>query len=188
MARNNVGGAGAEYNNYARIREDQQEAIEAHVAGVCVRPKGNEWEVLIAKRTRERSLYPGKWECGGGQVRSGEGCLDAIKRQIFEEFSIEVEVFDFLETYKILVPSDGRIIPGIRFLCIAGEGRVRLNKREFSSHRWVRFPVPSQLDWIEGIKNVLDRIVPSLLATIPQRKPPDSTQQREIPVISRLVN
>src|SRR5579863_9865556 len=105
------------------IREDglTRPHIEVHVAGVCVRPRNDHWEVLIAQRTNERHLYPGKWECGGGQVNPGEGFNDAVKRQIFEEFGLDVEPCDLLETYEIHVPGQKRVIAGLRFLCIAGD-------------------------------------------------------------------
>jgi len=46
----------------------------------------------------------------------------------------------------------------IRFVCLAHEGAVRLNMREFSRYRWLRLPVPKSLDWIGGIKGVLGAI------------------------------
>jgi 8-oxo-dGTP pyrophosphatase MutT (NUDIX family) len=188
MARN-AGKIRGEHNCQAPIREDQRDRIEVHVAGICVRPTADgAWEALAAKRTRERSLYPGKWECGGGHVRRGEDLQDAIKRQIFEEFGIDVEPYFVVETYAIPVPSKDRVIPGIRFLCLAGEGsvHVRLNKREFSSCRWVRLPVPN-LDWIEGLKAALDSLEPALLSSL-ERKPPASAPYRATPLRSRAVN
>ena len=153
-----------------------------HVAGVCVRPSNSHWEVLIAQRTKERHLYPGKWECGGGRVNPSESFGDAIKRQIFEEFRLDVEPIDLLETYEIQVPGRNRI-PGLRFLCLAGDGTVQLNGREFDQYKWVSFPVPSDLDWIEGVKNILDVIGPELLS----RKAPES-QGRTTPLPSRAVH
>jgi 8-oxo-dGTP diphosphatase len=143
-----------EHDGNAPTREDGRVHIEVHVAGICVRQQNGHWEVLIAKRNSKRSLYAGKWECGGGQVRKGEDFEDALKRQFFEEFGIEVEVGHILEGYSIPVPPRGKI-PGVRYLCYATEGRVRLNKREFTTFRWVRFPVP-KLPWIEGVKRMLD--------------------------------
>jgi hypothetical protein len=59
-------------------------------------------------------------------------------------------------------------------LCIAGEGDIRLNGREFLQHKWVGFPVPANLNWIEGVKRILDAIGPELLSKLPQRRAPDS--------------
>ncbi len=45
------------------------EKFELHVAAICFREHESKLEVLCAKRTPERTLYPGKWECGGGAVK-----------------------------------------------------------------------------------------------------------------------
>jgi ADP-ribose pyrophosphatase YjhB (NUDIX family) len=168
-----------EHNGAFPIREDRRVRFEVHVAGVCLRPANEHWEVLIAQRTPARHLYPGKWECGGGRVNDGEGFTDAVKRQIFEEFCIEVEPLDLLETYEIHVPGNKRVIAGLRFLCIAGDGAVRLNEREFTQYRWVSFPVPTNLDWIEGVKRILDGLGSELLP----RKAPGS---QGLPVPTRV--
>ena len=103
------------------IREDVRlrPGTEVHVAGVCISDKSGEWEVLIAQRTASRQIYPARWECGGGRVNPGEGFDDAIKRKIFEEFGLDVEVSDLLETYKIQVKGKP-LIPGLRALPEAG--------------------------------------------------------------------
>jgi 8-oxo-dGTP pyrophosphatase MutT (NUDIX family) len=154
----------SEHHGDAPIREDGKEHIEVHVAGVCLRRKKEHWEVLIAKRSAKRSLYPGKWECGGGQVRRAETFQDAVRRQFFEEFGIDIQPQYVIEDYGIPVRNAMRVIPGLRFLVTASsESRVRLNKREFSAYRWVRFPVP-KLPWIEGVKGcstVLRRTFPT---------------------------
>jgi 8-oxo-dGTP pyrophosphatase MutT (NUDIX family) len=108
-----------------------------------------------------RSLFPGKWECGGGQLRHGEGFFAALQRQFFEEFGLQVQPKYVLEVYEIHVATAQRIIPGVRFLCEAREGEVHLNKAEFSEYRWLELPVTEQLDWIGGIKEVLDIVASS---------------------------
>jgi 8-oxo-dGTP pyrophosphatase MutT (NUDIX family) len=151
------------------IREEGQERLEVHVASVCVRVVNGRPQVLVARRTSERSLFPGKWECGGGMVRRGEGYDAAIQRQIFEEFGLEVDRVRVLDVYEIPLPKNRRqpIIPGVRFLCVAKVGKVRLNKREFTTFRWLNLPVVISLDWIGGIKETLDEVAVMLGQNIP---------------------
>lgn len=153
------------------IREDVRlrPGTEVHVAGVCISDKSGEWEVLIAQRTASRQIYPGRWECGGGRVNPGEGFDDAVKRKIFEEFGLDIEVSDLLETYKIQVKGKP-LIPGLRFLCVAGGGEIKLNKREFSHYRWVTFPVPNELQYIDDVKNILDILSTELVSTVPKKE------------------
>lgn len=181
------GAASLEHDGKAPMREDGRDRIEVHVAGVCVRPIKGRWQVLIAKRTQHRSLYPGKWECGGGHVRYGEDFQQALKRQFFEEFGIDIEPEDLLEAYAIPV-RDQRFIPGLRFLCSAAtDAQVRLNRREFSSYRWVPFPVP-KLPWIEGVKKMLDALATEFVNAptnkqLVFRKPAASAAQRRLALV-----
>ena len=179
-----------EHNGHAPIREEERNRrIETHVAAVCVRWVSEHWEVIIGKRSPKRSLYPGKWECGGGHVRAGEDFADAARRQIFEEFGLDVEIVGPpLEIYAIRIPHGQRLIPGIRFLALAGETAVRLNKREFSTYEWVKFPVPEDRDYIQGVKNVLDCIGPELYSRIIERKPPVSERGGETSSPSRAIH
>ena len=137
------------------IREDKIHKIEVHVAGLCVREHKEGWKLLAAHRTDSRYLFPGKWECGGGAVQSGEGFEAALKRQMFEEFGIEVHPWFVAEWYEIHIPTPQKIIPGIRFVCRTGKGKITLNKREFSSCKWIDLPLNSRLDWIDGIEHAI---------------------------------
>jgi ADP-ribose pyrophosphatase YjhB (NUDIX family) len=142
---------------------------------------------LLLSEQRNAIFTPGSGSAVGGQVQFGEGLHDAVKRQIFEEFGLEVEPYMLLEVYEIHVPSPKRIINGVRFLCLAGDGSIRLNEREFTQFKWVGFPVPANLDWIEGVKAILDTIGPELLSKLPQRKSPDS-ERGPTAVPSTVVN
>lgn len=146
------------------VRETHCERIEMHVAGACLRLNGDRWQLLAGRRTGERSLFPSKWECGGGHVQPGEDLRAAVKRQIFEEFGLDIVPQYIIEDYSIHVPRG--IIPGVRFLCIAKEGNVRLDPREFSEWRWLDIPIPADLDWIPGVKDVLDTALPAFLSSL----------------------
>src|SRR5262245_11926869 len=148
------------------MREDRIYKIEVHVAGICVREEARgRWKLLAARRSSERSLFPGKWECGGGMVHPGESFEGAIQRQIFEEFGLEIKPWFLAETYTIHVPipRSQRIIPGVRWTCLSPSGQVRLNLREFSECRWLNLPLADSLDWIGGIGEAIERVTPRIL-------------------------
>ncbi len=52
-------------------------------------------KVLIAKRKPDDKL-PHKWEFPGGKVESGESAQECLKREMQEEFGIEVQVAELL--------------------------------------------------------------------------------------------
>ncbi|MBQ7752417.1 MAG: NUDIX domain-containing protein [Treponema sp.] len=52
-------------------------------------------KIFIAKRI-ETGDMGGRWEFPGGKIDEGEDFVTAIKREMKEEFGVEVEVFDKL--------------------------------------------------------------------------------------------
>jgi 8-oxo-dGTP pyrophosphatase MutT (NUDIX family) len=146
-----------EHGRFQR-REDGPPRLEVHVAGICYRRSNGGFEILAARRTKDRRLFPKKWEFGGGTVQPTETFESAIKRQIFEELGLQVRPMQVMEVYEIPIRGPQRLIPGVRFICEAKAGRVRLNRREFSTYRWLKVPVRAKLDWISGLKEVVDSV------------------------------
>lgn len=105
-------------------RERLRETPEVHVAGVCLRERGGKIELLLARRSVQRRIYPGKLEGCGGQLRYSESFEDGVQRHFKTEMGVDVEVLPNLHTlYKIAVPNEPTI-PGIRFLCRIRNGSV----------------------------------------------------------------
>ncbi len=50
-----------------------------------------EGKILIARRAADQKLA-GKWEFPGGKVEAGESPEECLKRELEEEFGIQVEV------------------------------------------------------------------------------------------------
>lgn len=132
-------------------REDGIDEIEVHVATMCVEEKDGQPRVLIGKRTDQRKLYPGLWECGGGQVRQGQTFQEAVKAQARDEFGLEVDVLCSLNDYAI--KTGDKIIPGIRFLCRPHPGQsVRINPSEFDEFKWATPAELPALAMIPGLE------------------------------------
>lgn len=134
------------------IREDKQHHIEAHVGGFCFRIVRGRLELLVGRRRKERELFPGKWECGGGQVHRDESFQDAYRRQLFEEFGVEVLVASVFTTYEIIRPRKPKI-PGVKFLAFVknAEDEVVMNRREFCEWKWVTEAECRRLQMIPGV-------------------------------------
>ncbi len=140
------------------MREIHRERIEVHVAGICLRETEDGISVLIAKRRETRTLYPGLWECGGGQVHAGENFEEAIARQMREELGIIIEEARPFSTYEIVVSdlSQGKI-PGLKFVCfwkeyVNGGTEPTCDGREHSECRWQSVDDLSEFDFIPGIR------------------------------------
>ncbi len=57
-----------------------------HVETASVIVYDSDCRILLAKRRMSKSMDPGLWETIGGTVESEESSLEAIKREVSEEF------------------------------------------------------------------------------------------------------
>jgi 8-oxo-dGTP diphosphatase len=113
-------------------------------------------KVLILRRSEKRSLFPGLWECGGGQVYENESFEEALARQMREEAGIIVKPVEAFKTYQI-VTKDGKI-PGLRFVCKL-VGYVNKEPKISKEHiEWRWQPVDS-LDGFEFIPGLKEDII-----------------------------
>ncbi|MGE4351391.1 MAG: NUDIX domain-containing protein [Bdellovibrionales bacterium] len=139
-------------------RENGIHKIEVHVAGFCFDLEREDGpRCLIAKRNPDRKICPGVWECGGGQMKAGESFSEALARQIYEEFGLEIAILFPFGEYFISTETGG--IPGMKFVCsVEGEREVTLDKQEHSEYVWVS---EADLDKYEFIPGVGDEIAES---------------------------
>jgi 8-oxo-dGTP pyrophosphatase MutT (NUDIX family) len=140
------------------MREKQREKIEVHVAAICYRKRGSRLEFLAGKRSENRNLFPCKWECGGGTVRSGETFPKACNRQIKEEFGIEIEIKAVLNTYQII--SEKQSIPGVVFLCRPKpKSKTKHDGIELVESGWYTLDEAKTMDFIPGVlKNLREAV------------------------------
>lgn len=64
-------------------------------AGIII----NNGKILIGKRAEGQKM-DGKWEFPGGKIEAGETPEEALKREIMEEFSADIEVGKFFSESK----------------------------------------------------------------------------------------
>ena len=133
------------------MHEEYIHRIEVHVAGICI--DGD--KVLVVKRTPSRRLYPNLWECGGGQVESGESFEDAIKRQLRDELGVIAEPIAFVRTYEIPTPNEQqKKIPGVKFICkVIGfvNGKEPVISSEHTEWKWQPINDLGELKFIPGV-------------------------------------
>lgn len=136
------------------MREKGIHKIEVHVAGLCIKKDNNKLKILVGKRSPNRALFPNYWECGGGQVKSGENFISALKRQMKGEFNIDIEVGPPLEVYDI--KTQDSVIPGVRFICLmTDENQAVSISEEFTDYRWIDEEKIDSYDFIPGLKERL---------------------------------
>lgn len=134
------------------MRENKIHKIEVHVATICFNEKD---EVFIVKRSQNRNLYPGLWECGGGMVWPGENFEEAVKRETRDELGATVDILGPFGTYEIPIPeTEQKKIPGIKFACRIksfADGEPKLSE-EHTEWRWVSMDKLDSVEFIKGLK------------------------------------
>jgi 8-oxo-dGTP diphosphatase len=84
-----------------------------------------------------------KWEFPGGKVEAGESAKEALKREIFEELEINIEVGPSLGTF--VTPLDKYLIKLECYWCISVTKNVQLTSHDEAG--WFEPHELQNLDW-----------------------------------------
>lgn len=124
-----------------------QKGIDYIGVGVGVLVFNKDGRVLIAKRGEKARNEKGKWEFPGGSVEFGERCEDAAKREIKEEFDIDIEIIDLLDVVNHIIPQERQhwVSPSFLAKHISGDAKV-MESEKISDFKWVKI---SELDMKE---------------------------------------
>jgi len=121
--------------NQFLTREQIRLTPEVHVAGICIKNSNGNIQVLIAKRSENRKLFPNLFEGCGGQLAGNETFITGVKRHYKLELNIVVDVIEHIHRFYYINQSNEPIIPGVKFLCIYKEGEP--NSENHTEIRWV---------------------------------------------------
>jgi 8-oxo-dGTP diphosphatase len=97
--------------------------IGVGVGAILVDPSG---KIFLSKRGPMARNERGLWEFPGGSVEFGEKVSDALKREMKEEFGIEIEIGELLDVADHILPSEGQHWISPTFICkvISGEPEI----------------------------------------------------------------
>lgn len=78
--------------------------------------------LFLARRGPLAQNEIGCWEFPGGSVEFGETLVDALRREIFEEYGIDIEVGDLLDVVDHILPDEGQHWVSPTYLCAIRAG------------------------------------------------------------------
>lgn len=83
--------------------------------------------LFLARRGPHARNERGLWEFPGGSVELGERLADALRREMREEFGVEIAVGDLLDVVDHILPDEGQHWVSPTFLCrvTCGEPVIR---------------------------------------------------------------
>lgn len=114
-------------------------------------------KVFIAKRQNVGDMG-GRWEFPGGKIDAGEDFVTAIKREMSEEFGVEVEVFEklcevtfehkgkecFVDAFKVHFAEDGL--------------SRRFTLTEHTDYKWEDFNKIPELNFVDSDLKIFDKL------------------------------
>ena len=115
-------------------------------------------KVLIIKRKSEPNR--GKWSIPGGVINLGERIEEGLKREVFEETGINVEVKNLIEIVeKVFNDDNGNIIYHyviLDYLCqyISGEAKVSSDAEDLMM---VYLDELGKFNMVDGMKEIIEK-------------------------------
>jgi len=76
-----------------------------------------EGRLFLARRGPQAKNERGLWEFPGGAVERGERLSDALRREIREEYGVEIEVGELLDVVDHILPEEGQHWVSPAYLC-----------------------------------------------------------------------
>jgi len=96
-------------------------------------------KVFLAKRANTKKFLPDVFELPGGHIDFGENMIDGLKREIKEEFGMNVEVGDPFDAFTYSNEIKGsHSIEVIYFASFSqSNDNIKLNPEDHSEYKWV---------------------------------------------------
>lgn len=101
--------------------------IGVGVGAIIVNPNG---ELFFAKRGPKAQNERGLWEFPGGAVEFGEMLKAALKREIYEEYGIVIEVGEMLSLTDHILPDEHQHWVSPSYICTIVEGEPTIREPE----------------------------------------------------------
>ena len=114
----------------------------------------DENKILIAQRSNQKD-HPLKWEFPGGKIKVNENPIEALKREIKEELSIDIKKSKFLLDYQY----DYQDIKKIHLYFYKIDEYVgKVKNIEHNQLLWTHCNDLEKVDLLDGDRMIIDRI------------------------------
>lgn len=94
-------------------------------------------QLLLAKRSEDRTFYPGVWDVIGGHCEGGERPADTLTRELEEEIGVKALAFEEVAVLAEPQPAEHGEARYHVFIVTAWSGEPRIRNPEHSQLRWL---------------------------------------------------
>ena len=118
-------------------------------------------KILIAKRNQTGDMG-GRWEFPGGKIEAGEDFIQAVKREMMEEFGCDTEVFEKLAEGTFVHKQNECFVSAFR-VTLQNDGiKTPFKLTEHTETKWVNPSEIENLNFVDSDLSLFGQIKKSL--------------------------
>ena len=112
-------------------------------------------KILICQRKKEGD-HPLKWEFPGGKLKDSENNKDALKRELKEELSIEINEMIFFDEYLYEYKKLSKNLKLVFFQIFQFEGEIQ--NKVHQQLKWIDISKLGDYDFLEGDLKIINKL------------------------------
>ena len=113
-------------------------------------------KILICQR-KEEGDHPLKWEFPGGKVKFLENNQEALRRELKEELSIEINEMTFFDEYLYEYKELSKKLKLVFYQIFQFEGEMQ--NLVHHQLKWIDISNLSDYDFLEGDQKIIDKLI-----------------------------
>ena len=113
-------------------------------------------KILICQR-KDDGDHPLKWEFPGGKLKDNENNQDALKRELKEELSIEINEMIFFDEYLFEYKKLSKNLKLVFFQIFQFEGEIQ--NKVHQQLKWIDISKLGDYDFLEGDRKIINKLM-----------------------------
>ena len=113
-------------------------------------------KILICQRKKEGD-HPLKWEFPGGKLKDSENNKEALKRELKEELSIEINEMIFFDEYLYEYKKLSKNLKLVFFQIFQFEGEIQ--NKVHQQLKWIDISKLGDYDFLEGDLKIINKLI-----------------------------
>ena len=113
-------------------------------------------KILICQR-KEEGDHPLKWEFPGGKLKENENNQEALKRELKEELSIEINEMIYFDEYLYEYKKLSKILKLVFFQIFQFEGEIQ--NKVHQQLKWIDISKLGDYDFLEGDLKIINKVM-----------------------------